>query len=210
MTQFKIDDRVRLIDNEGLSLPSGALGTVIEADGHWIDVDFDGSSIVRGLLSLRFEFFIRPVDPEDVAVTPEVLQFLTRHWNEDTDPVEVYLEKLRTSEVRVKDAGGSEKGQKASQLAAMDPLALLHLGEVCAMGASKYAAFNYLQSGYDWRLSFDAALRHLLAAWAGQDYDPESGLLHTAHAAWNMLAIVSFQLREIGTDSRFKQGEAAA
>ncbi len=124
---------------------------------------------------------------------------------EGPDPVAEYLDRLKSTEVRVTDAGGSQKGQKASQIAAMDPLALLYLGEVSGMGATKYAAFNYLQSGYDWRLSMDAALRHLLAFWAGQDSDSESELLHVAHAAWHCLALVSFQLREIGTDTRFKQ-----
>lgn len=111
---------------------------------------------------------------------------------------------MTSGEVRVVSATGGEKGQKASQLGAIDPLALLHLGEVSGFGAQKYAAFNYLK-GYDWRLSFDAAMRHAFTFWGGEDRDPESGLFHTAHFAWHGLALTSFLLRELGEDTRFKQ-----
>lgn len=106
-------------------------------------------------------------------------------------------------EVRITSETGGEKGTKPSQLGTIDPLALLVLGEVSGFGAQKYEAFNYLK-GYDWRLTFDAAMRHWLAWWNGEDMDPESGLPHPAHAAWHGLAATSFMLREIGTDSRFK------
>lgn len=107
-------------------------------------------------------------------------------------------------EVRVVSNTGGEKGQKASQLSTVDPLALRHLGEVSGFGAQKYDAFNFLR-GYDWALSVDALYRHMNAFWSGEDRDPESGLLHVGHVAWHGLALTSFQLREIGEDTRFKQ-----
>jgi hypothetical protein len=106
-------------------------------------------------------------------------------------------------EVRITSETGGEKGSKPSQLGTIDPVALLHLGEVSGFGAKKYAAFNYLK-GYDWRLSFDAMQRHMLQFWAGEDRDEESGLLHPAHAAWHGLAMTSFVLRGVGEDTRFK------
>jgi hypothetical protein len=111
--------------------------------------------------------------------------------------IQVYEETRLTSET------GGEKGQKAAQLSTLDPVALLHLAEVSGFGAQKYESFNFLK-GYDWALSIDAASRHMLAFWAGEDRDPESGLLHTAHFAWHGLALTSFALRGIGTDSRFR------
>lgn len=107
---------------------------------------------------------------------------------------------MSTEERIVSDTGG-EKGQKASQLGTIDPVALLHLGEVSGFGAKKYASFNYLK-GYDWRLSFDAMQRHMLRFWAGEDRDIESGLLHPTHAAWHGLAMTSFVLRDLGSDTR--------
>lgn len=104
-------------------------------------------------------------------------------------------------ETRITSETGGQKGSKPQQLSTLDPVALLHLSEVSGFGASKYAAFNFLR-GYDWSLSVDAASRHLMSFWAGEDRDPESGLLHTAHLAWHGLALTSFQLRELGTDNR--------
>lgn len=104
-------------------------------------------------------------------------------------------------EVRITSETGGAKGQKAAQLGTLDPVALLHLAEVSGFGAQKYESFNFLR-GYDWRLSMDAMSRHMLQFWSGQDRDEESGLLHPAHAAWHGLAMTSFVLREVGTDTR--------
>lgn len=107
-------------------------------------------------------------------------------------------------ETRVVDPEtGGEKGTKPIQLGAIDPLALEVLGRVAAFGAQKYETFNYMK-GYPWRLSYDALLRHLLSFLQGEDLDPESGLPHMAHAAWHGLALVSFQMRDLGTDDRFR------
>lgn len=104
-------------------------------------------------------------------------------------------------EVIVTSATGGRKGRKLASVSSLDPKALLALAEVSGFGARKYDAHNYLR-GYDWSLSFDALHRHLLAFWAGQDTDPESGMPHVAHAAWHCLALLSFQTRGIGTDDR--------
>jgi hypothetical protein len=97
---------------------------------------------------------------------------------------------------------GGQKGKKPLQVGAIDPLARAELGKVAAFGGDKYDRGNYLK-GYDWSLSVDALHRHLLAFESGEDYDDESGLLHAAHAAWHALALVSFTLRDLGTDDRF-------
>jgi len=108
---------------------------------------------------------------------------------------------LKKDEVRITSATGGQKGQKACRLGAVDPVALRELGLVAGMGEEKYDRFNYLK-GYAWSLNVDAAFRHLLAFLSGEDRDPESGYLHTAHAMWHMGALTSFQLRNIGTDDR--------
>jgi hypothetical protein len=111
---------------------------------------------------------------------------------------------VSNEEVRTVSATGGEKGRKTAELASIDPLALLTLAEVSGFGARKYDSFNYLK-GYDWTLSANAALRHLLAFLNGEDNDPESGLPHTAHFAWHGLALTSFLQRGLGTDDRYKQ-----
>ncbi len=104
-------------------------------------------------------------------------------------------------EERITSISGGQKGKKSAQLGAIDPVALLVLAEVAGYGSIKYARMNYMR-GYDWSLSFDAMLRHLLAFWSGEDIDPESGLPHLGHACWHTLALLSFMRRGLGTDDR--------
>lgn len=107
-----------------------------------------------------------------------------------------------SDEVRITDpVTGGQKGQKDAQMGALDPRALLEVGRVAGFGARKYARFNFVR-GYAWSLSFDALQRHLLAWADGEDRDPESGCLHMGHAAWHCLALMTFFLREKGTDDR--------
>lgn len=109
-----------------------------------------------------------------------------------------------SEEVRITSSTGGEKNQKLAQLSAIDPLALTVLAEVAGFGAKKYSRLNYLR-GFDWSLAYDAGQRHMHEFWNGVNFDPESGLPHTAHAAWQNLAMTSFLLRDIGTDDRFRE-----
>lgn len=109
------------------------------------------------------------------------------------------------SEVRVVDPKtGGEKGQKPEQIGALPAKALLEVAKVAGFGARKYARNNYLK-GYAWSLSYDALQRHLNLFWSGEGNDPESGLLHLAHAAWHCLALIAFSIHELGTDDRWRQ-----
>lgn len=119
----------------------------------------------------------------------------------DVDPFAGALPPPASDEVRVTSSTGGQKGRKLAQLGAVDPLALLELAKVAGWGAQKYDRYNYLR-GFDWSLAHDAGQRHTLEFWSGQDRDPESGLLHAAHAAWQALCLVSFALRDIGNDDR--------
>ena len=112
------------------------------------------------------------------------------------------LSYLHDEETRVTDhATGGQKGAKATQIGALDPVALMELGRIAGMGANKYSAFNYLK-GFDWSLAYNAMMRHANLFWAGEDRDVESSLPHIAHAAWMAMALLSFYLRGLGTDDR--------
>lgn len=104
-------------------------------------------------------------------------------------------------EVRVTSATGAQKGRKPERLSTVDPDVLLMLGEISNYGSEKYDAYNFLK-GMEWDLMFDALLRHLLAFWAGEDDDPESGLPHMGHAMWHAHALLAHYLHGIGTDTR--------
>lgn len=79
------------------------------------------------------------------------------------------------------------------------PNALLAVANVSAYGAKKY---NLDYSDKNWarvegglgRYS-DALARHTIKHAASESHDPESHLLHVAHAAWNALAILELVLQ---------------
>lgn len=121
---------------------------------------------------------------------------------DDAAPVDLPEWLTAPGEVRVTSETGGAKGQKQARLGSLDPKALLAVAMVAGFGELKYSRLNYL-NGYDWSLSFDALIRHLLAFWSGEDNDPESGLPHLAHAAWHCLCLLAFMQHGLGTDDRY-------
>lgn len=79
--------------------------------------------------------------------------------------------------------------------------ALSELGRVYSFGAKKYAPYNW-ERGMAWSRCFNSLLRHLYAYWDGETDDPETGLNHMAHVAWNAIALLVYSLRGIGIDDR--------
>ena len=76
-------------------------------------------------------------------------------------------------------------------------LALLAVAQIGTFGAAKYSrgGWQHVPEGY--QRYTDALWRHLLAERHGGT-DPDSGLLHQAHLAWNALARLELMLREAG------------
>lgn len=76
------------------------------------------------------------------------------------------------------------------------PKAMAAVATVSAFGASKYAwkGWENVDDGYN-RYS-DAMVRHLTYEGEGEVLDPDSGLLHAAHAAWNALARLELFLKD--------------
>lgn len=77
------------------------------------------------------------------------------------------------------------------------PRAISAVAAVSAFGASKYAwnGWRGVPDGYN-RYS-DAMVRHLAYEGEGEVLDPDSGLLHAGHAAWNALARLEILLTEM-------------
>lgn len=63
--------------------------------------------------------------------------------------------------------------------------------KVLTMGAEKYGAYNW-QKGMDWSKVIASANRHLEAIKNGEDYDKESGLLHSAHLMCNAAFLTEY------------------
>lgn len=75
--------------------------------------------------------------------------------------------------------------------------ALLEVSKVGTYGAKKYTdnGWKEVKNG-DARYA-DAAGRHRLYREGGQDYDPDTKLLHLAHECWNVLAELELVLEEL-------------
>ena len=75
--------------------------------------------------------------------------------------------------------------------------ALEAVGWIGTGGAVKYTDHGWLSVRDGVRRYSDAMLRHWAADHRGELYDQQSGQLHKAHMAWNALAILELQLREL-------------
>lgn len=74
--------------------------------------------------------------------------------------------------------------------------ALWEIGRVGTYGANKYTdgGWQHVQNGiqrYD-----DAYMRHWLKEKMGEEFDPDTEILHAAHCAWNALARLELIMRK--------------
>lgn len=75
------------------------------------------------------------------------------------------------------------------------------LAKVLTFGAQKYADRNW-EKGLSWMSCYASAERHLNAFASGEDFDPESGLLHLEHAMTNMAFIIEYYRTHPELDDR--------
>ena len=73
----------------------------------------------------------------------------------------------------------------------VEPHAFRDFVEVLTDGANKYFDRNW-QKGLSWTSVLASLKRHIAAIELGEDYDPESGRLHIAHAACNVHFLNAF------------------
>jgi len=69
--------------------------------------------------------------------------------------------------------------------------ALVALVAVMEQGAVKYARHNWMKGGKPDDEYIDSAMRHMLHHQLGETHDDDTGCLHLAHAAWNLLACLT-------------------
>lgn len=117
-------------------------------------------------------------------------------WNENRDKVadrlgyvqaeiarihnEIELSKWRNVAPREnpKDAIGFTK----PPIHTVPPYVLLEIAMGMFEGAWKYQSYNYRKIGIRYSRYYDAAIRHLMAWWEGEDIDTASGLSHISKA----------------------------
>lgn len=102
-----------------------------------------------------------------------------------------------------RDPNGLDSHQPGTKLDANKPMAgVLHdfslaLGAVALVGdfgAKKYSRGGWQHVPNGQERYTDAFWRHLLAS-RHEELDPDSGMAHAAHLAWNALAALELQLR---------------
>ena len=78
----------------------------------------------------------------------------------------------------------------------------LQVAKVFTNGADKYGDNNW-EKGMDWTNVIQSMARHFNAIRRGEDYDKESGLLHSAHVAANALMLTEYYYTHPEYDNRF-------
>ena len=76
----------------------------------------------------------------------------------------------------------SQYGVKKPRLSTIPATALLHVAQAMQTGNEKYGPYNWRGNKVSATVYVDAALRHLLTWYNGEDLDEESGANHLAHA----------------------------
>lgn len=74
--------------------------------------------------------------------------------------------------------------------------ALEEVTKVGTHGAQKYTEHGWISVPEGIKRYSNAAKRHYLKRKQGETHDPDSGLPHLAHEAWNVLAVLELMLRE--------------
>lgn len=108
------------------------------------------------------------------------------------------------------DGGGLRLDAGKSRVDLLPADALMELGQVYRAGDIKYAALGgprNWERGMPWSKVLGPLLRHLFKWMRGQQIDEESGQRHIAMVAWNALALLTYELRQIGTNDVQPEGE---
>jgi hypothetical protein len=100
---------------------------------------------------------------------------------------------------------GKKYDSGKARLSLLPGLAIEQVIKVGEMGAVKYGDHNY-RLGMPVVKYIDAAFRHVFLEFLfkGIDTDPESGLPHLAHGAWNLLAALEQMMLKPHLDNRYK------
>lgn len=111
---------------------------------------------------------------------------------------------LTSKDTNPKDAVGIRKAPMSS----IPNIVLAELGVAMLEGAAKYGRANYRASGVRASVYYDAAMRHLIAWWEGENIDPDSGLSHVTKAIATLVVLRDAMLRNKLSDDRPPKSEA--
>ena len=85
------------------------------------------------------------------------------------------------------------------------PEALAQIADVLGFGAEKYGVNNWRIDGdsTSWIRTYSSVQRHLNTWHGGEDIDPESGMSHLAHAATQIMILMTHAIEHPEVDDRY-------
>jgi hypothetical protein len=93
-------------------------------------------------------------------------------------------------------------GLKRPPLSVIPCPVLFEVGAAMLEGACKYRRHNYRVAGVRGSVYYDAAMRHLMSWWEGEDIDPDSGVSHVTKAIAGLIVLRDSQLKGNWQDDR--------
>lgn len=100
-------------------------------------------------------------------------------------------------------------GRLKPSLRAIPPSALIALGLAMENGEGKYGLMNWRQNQVATSVYYDAAMRHLLAWWDGEDIAADSQVHHLAHVMACCAILIDAEIGDCRIDDRPVAGPAA-
>lgn len=94
-------------------------------------------------------------------------------------------------------SGGLRHDSGKLRLDLLPPEWELELARITTEGSKKYAPRNW-EKGMPWSKMVGCARRHFLKYLLGEKYDKETGCHHLGLAAWNLLALMVYDMRKLG------------
>lgn len=100
-------------------------------------------------------------------------------------------------------------GMKKPGISSVPPSALIHLGRAMADGRRKYGAMNWRDKCVTASVYYDAAMRHLMAWFDGEQFARDSGVHHLGHAMACLAIVLDAEAAGNFNDDRPKPGAFA-
>jgi hypothetical protein len=105
---------------------------------------------------------------------------------------------MNTKSSNPKDAIGIEK----TPLSVLPAQVLMECGLGLFEGDRKYGRSNYRVAGVRYSVYYDAAMRHLMQWWEGEDIDQDSQLSHVTKAITGLMVLRDAMLNDMAVDDR--------
>lgn len=115
-----------------------------------------------------------------------------------------HMEASAPATINPKDALGKAK----PPLSVLPCPVLYEIAAGCLEGAFKYRRHNYRVAKIQASVYYDAAMRHLMAYWEGEDIDPDSGINHISKAMACLFVFRDAMMNDMVDDDRPPKAKA--